>query len=269
MKRKPENEPEKTCPPAFDPKHEYDRFLPAALAVPAHEVRPPWVLVSVALANASIGAEAVLPRADEIAADLPGVSVERIRELSHLGAAYAFAADIVERWADRPRDIRARIARARELRRLMLASADALVIQGLFDANQIAEIRKGHGAIDAAADCVVLAQLYRDRYPRLAGQIPFGLAELAEAASVGGALRVELLPADVRRKRTTAALAEATQIRDRLWTLFEQTWERELWRAGAWLFARAVDEHVPSLGSRVRRTAAEADEEPDASASAG
>lgn len=40
-----------------------------------------------------------------------------------------------------------------------------------------------------------------------------------------------------------------TQARDRLWTLFEWTWEARVWRA--WLLGRAVDEHVPPLQSRV------------------
>jgi len=38
-------------------------------------------------------------------------------------------------------------------------------------------------------------------------------------------------------------------IRDALWTLVEDGYDG-LWRAGAWLFGRGVDEHVPPLLSR-------------------
>ena len=46
-------------------------------------------------------------------------------------------------------------------------------------------------------------------------------------------------------------LDDMVELRDRFWSLYAHTWEWQVWRAGAWLFARSVDEHVPPLLSRV------------------
>ena len=51
---------------------------------------------------------------------------------------------------------------------------------------------------------------------------------------------------------------EAAAARDRIWTLVERTWERNVWRAGACIFGRDVEKHIPLLGSGTRtRKAAE------------
>jgi hypothetical protein len=36
-----------------------------------------------------------------------------------------------------------------------------------------------------------------------------------------------------------------------MWTLLERSWEANVWRAGAYLFGRDVDQHVPPLHSRM------------------
>lgn len=51
-------------------------------------------------------------------------------------------------------------------------------------------------------------------------------------------------------KNNLAAVSEA---RDRLWTLFERSWENDAWHAGAWIHGRAVDDHVSPLQSRAVR----------------
>lgn len=45
---------------------------------------------------------------------------------------------------------------------------------------------------------------------------------------------------------TPLPLAEASELRDRFWTLLLQRHEA-LWRCGAWIHGRTVDEHVPPL----------------------
>jgi hypothetical protein len=45
---------------------------------------------------------------------------------------------------------------------------------------------------------------------------------------------------------TPLPLAEATELRDRFWTLLLQRHEA-LWRCGAWIHGHTVDEHVPPL----------------------
>lgn len=45
---------------------------------------------------------------------------------------------------------------------------------------------------------------------------------------------------------TSLSLSEATELRDRLWTLLLQRHDA-LWRCGAWIHGREVDQHVPPL----------------------
>jgi hypothetical protein len=45
---------------------------------------------------------------------------------------------------------------------------------------------------------------------------------------------------------TPLPLSEATELRDRFWTLLLQRHEA-LWRCGAWIHGQTVDEHVPPL----------------------
>ena len=46
-----------------------------------------------------------------------------------------------------------------------------------------------------------------------------------------------------------SSLVKAVEIRDRFWTLLHQRYDL-LWRCGAWLYGRAVDERVPPLPVR-------------------
>ena len=83
------------------------------------------------------------------------------------------------------------------------------------------------------------------------GTTPVTAAQVKQAGEVGTRLLAVLRPVGAKRKAVSPDLAAAVDVRDRLWTLFERTWEDEVWRGGAWLFKRDVDEKVPPLQSRV------------------
>ena len=68
---------------------------------------------------------------------------------------------------------------------------------------------------------------------------------------MGSRLLAILKPASAGRKQRSKEAADMADKRDRFWTLFETTWEDQVWRAGAWVFKRDVDEYVPPLHSRV------------------
>jgi hypothetical protein len=121
----------------------------------------------------------------------------------------------------------------------------------LLPAAVVAKIREGHGGIDTAGDCVALAALFQKNATALRGKTPVTKPEIVEAAEVGSRLLAVLQPKKARRRPPAREQMENTVARDRLWTLFERTWEDHVWRSGAWLFGRAVDQHVPPLQSRV------------------
>lgn len=126
------------------------------------------------------------------------------------------------------------------------------MLAGVLPAARIAKIREGRGPMDTVGDCVALAALFTKEAQAVRGKTPVTAAQVRETAEIGARLGAALRPKGARRK-VDDNLSAATDARDQLWTLFHRTWEDQVWRAGAWLFGRAVDRHVPPLHSRVVR----------------
>jgi len=249
-KQKAQTQPSGDAPSLAGSQAQYERFLPKAKQLPAAEVKPLRNDASLLLANAGRGIDAVLEEADEVRAGLPKIKVAEIEALRDLGAALAYAAGQVDRFAPPPTDLKAMLARSVTLRALLIGTADVLVVAGILPAAQVKKIHEGKGAIDIAGDCVALAALFQKNAAAVRGKVPFTTAEVKEAAEVGSRLLAVLRPKAAGGKPAAKELTAATDVRDRLWTLFERGWEQNVWRAGAWLYGRAVDEHVPALASR-------------------
>ncbi|HLM43751.1 MAG TPA: hypothetical protein VK458_07775, partial [Myxococcaceae bacterium] len=98
-------------------------------------------------------------------------------------------------------------------------------------------------------DCLSLVALFRRNEARIAGRSPVVAAELLEAEQLVGQLRVMLGQQGVESEVGAPSLVKAVEIRDRFWTLLHQRHD-VLWRCGAWLYGRAVDERVPPLPVR-------------------
>lgn len=230
---------------------EFERFLPEARKIAKSAVIPMRADVNLAITNARRGAQAVLSKKAQLKAELPGVSLDHVQNLGSLALAVAYAENQVERFAPPPRQVKKMLARAHVLRHTLLASAEALASAGLVAENAVAKIRHGRGGIDAAGDCVALASLFRRNAAAIRGKHPLSTAEIKEAADLGSQLLGVLEPKSARRDPSSLALRQARDSRDRLWTLLEQRWEQDVWRAGAWLYGRdGVDKHVPPLLSR-------------------
>lgn len=238
------------------PSHVSEAIAARAAALPASAVRKLTLDVSLVIANLSDGREAVLPHAEVIRAALPEVSVAAIEDLPDLAVALAAVAGGVELYAPPESGLRAKLSRMYALRRQLLAAADTLAHAGVFRPEQVQVIRRRRGPIAAAYSCVALEMLYEEHAAEVVGKVPFGPELIREASALGDELGRTLRPKAFRR-RTGDELRGMIDLRDRLWTLLEQSWEDHLWRAGAWLFKRAVDDHVPPLGRRRRRRAAE------------
>jgi len=215
-------------------------------------VRPMRIDIHLALANAQRGVDAVMPHDARIRKELPMVDRAAIASLVDVGLGVAFAGGIVDRYAPSvATDVNPLLARARKVRARLLASADALAVAGLVSPAVVAKIRAGHGGLDAAGDCVALAALFRKNERAVRGKTPVTAADVREASEVGSRLLEVLHPKGAKRARPDDERARATEARDRLWTLFATRWEDLVWRAGAWLFGRDVDAHVPPLHARV------------------
>jgi hypothetical protein len=228
----------------------YERYLPAARAIPDADVRVCRTDVSVARDNAAFGVASLLGRAQDVAA-LPGVSVAQLRGFEDLGRALAYAATCATRAAPIASDTKAALVAARVLRAKLLAKAEVLVFDGIVPAAVVSALRRGKGPIDAAGDCVALAKLFHDYAEPLAKVLVIDPAEVRAADELGSRL-LDTLRRGASKRRPDRALAAALDMRNRLWTLFEQTWDHHVWRPSIFLFGRRAELLVPPLSSRVR-----------------
>lgn len=117
----------------------------------------------------------------------------------------------------------------------------------LVPANEVERIKAGTGPIDAAQDVLSIIEL-PSRYPVLEGKLLHSAKELDQMVQRAKALLAVVKPTSLRR--TNDGYAEQLDLQARVWTLLVRQYER-LWKDGAFLYGREVDEYVPALGSRV------------------
>jgi hypothetical protein len=252
----PDSPPTTPTPPTTDDTlpgvvELYQRFLPMAQKLTTEQVRRMKLPVGLVLLNAARGTAALMERRAEVAA-MPGISIDQIDALPEMGQALQYAVGRVERFMPITGEIRAMLATAGKRRADLLAKADVLVIDGIVPASTVAGIRKGRGPTDVAGDCIALAALYHEHAGALTGHVTVSAADIQAASDIGAKLLAALRP-DTARRTPDKDLTAAFDVRDRLWTVFEQTWEQNIWRPGAWLYGRDVEQHVPPLGARMHR----------------
>lgn len=229
---------------------DYQRFLVDAQQIDARNTKPLRADPSLAYHNAARGVAAVLAHEGRIKQELPAVDIESLRSLPALALGVAFAAEQAAPGPAGP-EIRALLSEAAQLRRLHLTTAESLVEAKILPAQEVAKIRAGKGQIDMALDCGALAALFRKHAPAIKGKSAVTAAQTERAAVVGAKLIEVLNPKGASKKRKAGSEEEQkASARDRLWSLLLQRHE-DLWRAGAYLFGRDVDERVPSLMARV------------------
>jgi hypothetical protein len=234
-----------TEPEVVGSQKAYDRFLPAAQALGV--VRPYRGDAQLAFHNIDRGLDAVDAKADVIKAQLPTVDVKKLHELPEIALAVIYAAAQVDRSSDGATP--ALLVKARELRDLMLTSAEALAKARVLPARDVAKIRSGLGPIDSAQDCVDLAALFTKHAKDVKGKTAVTAAHIKQAATVGTDL-LKRLKGKRTRTKPNAGVVDAVDARDRLWTLLVDR-HRELRRVGMWIWVDEVDEHVPPLQSRM------------------
>nr|HEX4316489.1 hypothetical protein [Kofleriaceae bacterium] len=140
-----------------------------------------------------------------------------------------------------------------KVRRALFNKAVVAVDDGLLAQATVDAIRRGTGPLDMANDCLELASLFKQD-PAMATRVNVSAADIQGANDIAARIIDLVKPkrANATIDPADAARRDAAAARDRIWTLVERTWERNIWRAGACIFGRAVDDHVPLLGSGTR-----------------
>ncbi len=225
----------------------YDSFLVAAMAIEPGFIEECCADVALAYHNVMRGVENVLGNGAVVVGRLPNVNLVELSMLPRLAQGLAFAALQVGRELETASFGRL-FERAQQLRRKLRKSADALAESSLLPNADIDEIWL-HAQQDVLDDAQSLVALFRRNEARIVGRSPVTAAELLEAEQLAEKLRAMLgRQGDVSGKGTQALL-KAIEMRDRFWTLLTQRYDL-LWRCGAWLYGRAVDERVPPLPIR-------------------
>ena len=229
----------------------FSSFKAQADGLAPEEVRPMKLDVELVVFNGATGVGVVTANREQITKELPLVSWELIVSLEPMGQALRFAASRVDRKPPTPTQTRALVKTAFQARGAMLAKALVAVNLGLLDAGAVEAIRRGRGPVDTGNDCIALATLMAQNLPAFEGKVLVTPQEITDTDNAGRDVLRALKPESARRP-PDKELHALVDTRDRVWTLYERTWERNVWRAGAWLFGRDVQKHVPLLGNRVR-----------------
>lgn len=229
----------------------YQRYVELAARIPDGDVGPYRLDPVLAYHNVQAGLTALQPHRDELKRALPLLDHGAIFDLEALAQAVIFASTQVGGKIRSDGEIKTLLAEANQLRALLLSTADALVLSGIFKAPVIAKIRKGAGPIEKARDCVELASLYGKTPQSMLTQRLVRSEHLLRASELGTILLGRLRPASARRKVADTPDRAAVDRRDRLATLLWQRY-RDLRRAAYYLWGDDLDAHVPPLQARVK-----------------
>ncbi|HEX8821090.1 MAG TPA: hypothetical protein VF794_14270 [Archangium sp.] len=225
----------------------YDAFLVDARAIEPGFVEECCADIVLTYYNVMRGVENVLGSGTVVVGRLPNVDVVALSMLPRLAQGLAFAALQVERELE-VASFGKLFERAQQLRRKLRKAADALAEARLLPDADIDEVWL-RGKHDVLEDCLALVALFRRNEARIAGRSPVVASDVAEAEQLTGKLRVMLGQQGVESDGGTPSLVKVIELRDRFWTLLHQRYD-VLWRCGAWLYGRAVEDRVPPLPVR-------------------
>jgi hypothetical protein len=225
----------------------YDSFLADAKAIEPGFVEECSADIVLTYHSVMRGVENVLGTGAVVVGKLPNVSVVELSMLPRLAQGLAFAALQVDRELEAAAFGKL-FEQAQQLRRRLRKAADALAEARLLPDADAAEVWL-HGQHDVLDDCSALVALLRRNEARIAGRSPVSASDLAEAEQIVGKLRVMLGQQGAEGGGGTQSVVRVIEIRDRFWTLLNQRYD-VLWRCGAWIFGRGVEDRVPRLPVR-------------------
>lgn len=224
----------------------YDAFLTSVRALEPGVIEECCADVMLTYHSVMRGVESVVGSGAVVVGKLPNVNVEELSMLPRLAQGLAYAALQVQREI-RTSSFGTLFERAQSLRRKLRKTAEALAEANLLSDADADEVRlRGH--MDIVEDCLALAAVFRRNEAKIGGRSPIVAADLREAEQAAEKLR-EMLGQQVDAEGGAPSLVKIIETRDRFWTLLKQRHDL-LWRCGAWLFGRAVDERVPPLPVR-------------------
>ena len=220
----------------------YARVLPEAEALKAESL----VTINLDVAAAIITAMGVAEK-------LPGLQQDQ-QSSATLAAANAakfpdyvlalFSAQSRYTLSTAPEPLPELLTEAAHWRDILIADAKALVVRGLLSGDILNDLTGTHGYKNVAFDLAGLSSMFRGSWSSLQGNTALTLSQLQEADKVA----LKLAAALAHREQSPEQAAEATDIRQRMYTLFYNTYD-ELRRAVIYLRWHESDAAsiIPSL----------------------
>ncbi len=216
----------------------------------------------VAFHNARRGVLAVLAAQPRFAADpdAPRLDVARVERTTRAAEALVYATRRASQTLSVRSDVTGRTSEVYALREMLLSNADAAVKSRALPASaarDVETIHKGHGAIDAAQDCIDLAAFFDAHAAALGGRTFVTAQHLRDARAQGSALLHLLRPSGVEPLVAGVdPVADAAALRDRMAVVLARHYDYVA-RLGGWLWGLDVAAHVPPLRSRTVATTSE------------
>jgi hypothetical protein len=222
----------------------YEAFVAAAKAVDPGVIEECCADLVLSYHNVTRGVEGVLGSGAVVIGKLPNVDVVELSMLPRLVQGVAFAALQVQREL-RAVSFGTLFDQAQNLRRKLRKTADALAEANLLADADADEVRL-HGQQDVLDDCLALVAVFRRNEARISGRSPVSPSEVRDVEQIAQKLKALLGQQGSTSDGGAPSLIKIIEMRDRFWTLLTQRHD-VLWRCGAWLYGRSVDDRVPPL----------------------
>jgi hypothetical protein len=136
------------------------------------------------------------------------------------------------------------LAQATARRDILVADAKALIARGALNSDALDDLTGTHGYKNVAFDLSGLAQMFKAAWPTIQGKTGLQASELEQTDK----LALRLAAALAHRENSAESVASATDVRQRIFTLFADTYD-QIRRAIGYLRwdEGDVDNIVPSL----------------------
>lgn len=239
----------------------YERVKEELAALKEEELAFPNLDVQAAVRTV-LGSLAEIRKAREgLMKELSGFDVVSFDKLEDYTQALSWAHAKYQVATEEPNEIEELFAEATKHRERLILAGKGLVPWGLFNQKKLDKLKHGNGYNNVAQDLQALSAAFEEAWPDIQGKTPMVKADVTTASRV--ALRLTRLLGE--REQGEAKLAEATERRQRAFTLFSRTYEEV--RAGlAYLRRRTgdADSIAPNLYSGVSDRPASVRKEGDA-----
>lgn len=158
---------------------------------------------------------------DQIAKELPTFDIQRFDKLEDYAVALSYAQAKYLAATQPPDDLADVAERAMNLREALLAECNALVLRKIVSPAQLEQLKGANGYKNVATDLMTLCTIMQDKWDQLQGKTLTTTDELNEASRVA----TRLLRIVGVRTQGPAVVAEATDLRQRAYTLLLQTYD--------------------------------------------